>query len=43
MITPDFADMGTPYWELNGKVLRAKVDGEFIATKYLQQRWDGIQ
>ena len=34
---------GTPYWKFNGKALRTKVDGSFIGSKYLKQRWDGIK
>jgi hypothetical protein len=33
----------TPYWNFNGKPLRAKVNGSYIRTEYLQQRWDAIK
>ena len=32
--------MDTPYWELNGQMLRTRVNGNQIASKYLRERWE---
>jgi len=42
-ISIDSSLKGTPYWKFNGKALRKKVDGSYIGSKYLKQRWDGTK
>jgi len=32
----------TPYWQLNGKVIKPRIDGSQISPKYLKQRWNKI-
>jgi len=32
---------GTVYWELQGREIRARVDGSRVAETYLRERWNG--